>query len=206
MNKTFGWQTLGKKLVYKNPFMRMVEYDVVRPNGTRAPYYVLDRGAPFAIIIPLSKTGKTYLVGQYRYASNFYSWEFPMGAVAGLTPLKMAKQELREETGLTAKKWQKIGQFYVANGHTNQEAFVFVACDLKQGEPEPEENEFLEIKKMPLERVGEWIRKGKIRDGPTITAYHFLEFLDKGCKSWHYKSCPAKRDKNLGRFFLYKFM
>lgn len=168
------WRMLSSKTVYKNPFMKIRKDKVVRPNGVAAPYYVLDRPSSFSIIIPLDKNLKTYLVGQYRYPTNFYSWEFPMGGVSGLSPLKMAKRELKEETGLLAKKWQKIGQFQVAPGHCSQEAFVFVACELKQGEPEPEENEFLEVKKMSIKRVGEMIAEGKILDGPTIVAYHLL--------------------------------
>lgn len=166
-------QTLSSKIVYSNPFMRIREDDVIRPNGVRAPYFVLERGQ-FSIIIPLTKKNEIYLVGQYRYAVDFYSWEFPMGFVEGLKPLAIARQELKEETGLIAKKWDLLGKFHVAPGHSSQKAYVFVAQDLVEGEKEPEENEFLEVKKVSLNQVGEMIKKGKILDGPTIVAYHFL--------------------------------
>ena len=168
------WKTLSSRIVYRNPFFRIREDDVVRPNGIRAPYFVLERES-FSIIIPLTKRGETYLVGQYRYPVKKYSWEFPMGLVEGKSPLETAKIELREETGLRAGKFCQIGSFYVANGHSNQRAYVFVAQDLTEGEPEPEENEFLEIKKISLKEMGEMIKKGEILDGPTIVAYHFLE-------------------------------
>ena len=169
------WETLSSKIAYKNPFMKIREDSVVRPNGKVAPFYVLDRFGPFSIIIPLENNLTTYLVGQYRYSTQYYSWEFPMGGVIGLSPLAIAKQELKEETGFSAKKWQQLGKFQVSPGHSSQLGFVFLAQDLKEGDPEPEENEFLEIKKMPIQKVDEMIKKQEILDGPTIIAYHFLE-------------------------------
>jgi len=169
------WKTLSSKIVYKNPFMKIREDEVIKPNGKASPFYVLDRFSPFSIIIPLEDDLKTYLVGQYRYSTKYYSWEFPMGGVINLSPLAIAKQELKEETGFSAKRWERLGKFQVSPGHASQEGFVFLAQDLKEGEPEPEENEFLEVKKMSIKKVGEMIKKGEILDGPTIIAYHLLE-------------------------------
>lgn len=168
------WQRLSSKIVHQNPYMRLREDDVVRPNGVRAPYWVLEKG-PFSIIIPLTEKDETYLVGQYRYAVSVYSWEFPMGFVKGREPLAMAKQELKEETGLTAKKWDLVGKFHVSPGYSGESAYVFLAKDLNQGEREPEENEILEVKKLSLSVVGAMIKKAEILDGPTIVAYHMFQ-------------------------------
>lgn len=168
------WKTLSSKIVYGNSFLRIREDDVVRPNGVRAPYYVLER-QPFSIIIPLTKKDETYLVCQYRYPVKRYSWEFPMGNADGRSALETAKAELKEETGLKAKKYHQIGSFFVANGHSNQRAHVFIAQQLVEGKAEPEQNEFLEVKKMPIKKVGEMISKAEILDAPTIVAYHLLE-------------------------------
>lgn len=178
MKKIKAWQEVSKKMVYENPFMRIFEYSARRPNGKLAPYWVLDRNQDFAIIVAQTSDGEIYLVGQYRFPIRAESWEFPMGSVRGLEPLAMAKRELKEETGLTAKKWHKIGQFYVTPGHSRQQAHVFFAQELQEGEPEPEENEFLEVQKVSLEKIDAMINSGQIIDAPTIaTQCLFKNFL-----------------------------
>lgn len=166
-----NWKIVNTKKVYKNPHFKIIEQAVIRPDGTDAIYYTLVRKSDFSIIIPLTEQNETYLVGQYRIASQKFSWEFPMGGVDGKEPLDTAKQELIEETGLTAKSWKKLGSFYVANGHTSQKANIFLAHDLTQGDPQPEAGEFLEIKKVPIKQIGLMIKQEEITDGPTIFAY-----------------------------------
>ena len=177
------WQTLNSKVVYENKFLSVHEDLVVHPNGTHTLYYVIDRG-PFSIIVPLTPTNETYLVGQYRYAIKKYSWEFPMGSVKGKGYLDMAKQELKEETGLTATSWVRVGKFAVAAGHANQITEVFLAKDLTSGKAEPEENEVLEAKKVALADIPSLIKSGEIIDGVTISAYYLLTlYLDEHSKS-----------------------
>lgn len=168
------WKTVNSKVVYKNPFMAIREDTVIRPNGTTGSFYVLDRSC-FSIIIPLTPDFEIYLVGQYRYALQTFTWEFPMGSVAGKSHLEIAKQELKEETGLTAKHWVKIGEYAVSPGHASQKTQLFVATDLTQGKSNPEPNEFLTVKKIPLAQLEEWISHGTIIDGVTIAAFHLLE-------------------------------
>ena len=169
-----NWNTLDSKVIHDNPFMKVWKYDVERPDGSRASYYVLDRKSPFSIIIPCTEDGSTYLVGQYRFASRYFSWEFPMGSVIGKTPLEMAKQELWEETGMTATIWKEIGSFFVGHGHTNQVAYIYTAHGLTQGKKQPEAGEFLTTKKVLIDEVGKRIAQGKILDGPTIAAYQLF--------------------------------
>lgn len=174
-SKNHGFRVLSKMTEYKNPFMIVNRLEVERPNGKVSSYWVLERGTDFSIIIPLFFGNETLLVGQYRVATSYYSWEFPMGSVKGEKPDATAKIELREETGYTASNWQKIGDFNVANGHSSQSAHVYIADNLTKGDAKPEENEFLEIKKVPIDEVKRMINAGKIKDGPTIVAYHLYE-------------------------------
>jgi 8-oxo-dGTP pyrophosphatase MutT (NUDIX family) len=170
------WKTTKTTVDYKNEFFQIKRLDIVKPDGNKGKFYVLDKYAPFfSVIIPLSDNDKTYLVGQFRVASQVYSWEFPMGSVRGATnPLKVAKQELKEETGLVAEEWHEIGWYYLANGHTDQKVYVFSAKKLTQEKTEPEPGEFLRVKQVPIKQVGLMIKKGEITDGPTITAYCFI--------------------------------
>ena len=166
-------------MIHENPYMRIVEYDVVRPNGTRLPYYVLDR-EDYAVIIPLDTEENTFLIGQYRYAVSDFSWEFPAGYAKSKTMEGMAKMELQQEAGITAGKLTKLGVLFAAPGHSRVRAHIFLAQDLRYGEPEPDPNEFIESKKVSMDDVGEMIKAGTILDAPTICAYHLLEvYLEK---------------------------
>lgn len=171
---TKKWEKLKTDTVYTNPYFAVTENSVVRSNGTTGTYYVVDRYGPFSIIIPIFPDNTTILVGQYRFASEYYSWELPMGSVRGKQPQDIAIQELSEETGYTAGKWQKVGSFFVGHGHTNQKGYIFVAQDLQEGVATPEPTEDLQVKHVAVERVSTMISDGEIKDGPTIAAWYLF--------------------------------
>lgn len=164
--------------------MEVWRHEIIRPNGEKSPYYVLERsvaGTYFSIAIPLTDELDTFLVGQYRYPIESYSWEFPMGHAKPQKEgfLEVAKIELFEETGILARRWRKIGQFATSPGHSSEEAQVFLATDLTFGRAEGLGTEISEVKKINVLKVGEMVRSGKIFDGPTIAAYHYLELYLK---------------------------
>lgn len=176
-----NWKTVSSKVVHKNPFMQIREDEVIRPNGSTGAFYVLDR-PPFSVIIPLTSNNETYLVGQYRYALKLFSWEFPMGSVENKSYLEIAKQELKEETGLIANKWVPIGTYAVAPGHASQMTEVYVAKELEQQEAAPEPNEFLTVKKVTLQQLEQDIESGIIIDGVTLAAFYLLGIYLKSSK------------------------
>lgn len=166
-------------LEYENPYMKIYKNNVLYSNGEVKPYWILKR-PDFVLTIPLIDSYNTVLVGQYRIPIEKYSWEFPMGFARTNTLLEMAAQELKEETGFTSDNWKKIGSLYVAPGHNTQQCHIFVACDVKAGKPTPEPYEFLNIKNFKIQDVKKMIETGKIFEGPTIVAFHFLEnYLNK---------------------------
>lgn len=169
-----NFKTVSSKIEFSNSYMTVYKNDVMRPDGQVKPYWILERHGDFSIIIPLFSDMTTILVGQYRLPARYYSWEFPMGFVSNVQPLEMAKQELLEETGYKALKWEKVGYFYLANAWYTGGAHVYVAKDLIEGKPQPEEGEFLRTKKVSISDVRKMINQGKIKDGPTISAYYFL--------------------------------
>src|SRR3989338_8654580 len=114
-----NWKTIKRSLVHKNPHFKVYRQDMIRPDGSKTEYFIVDRYSPFSIIIPLTPSNETYLVNQHRIQIKQTSWEFPIGGVHGKSPLAIAKQELREEMGMTAQKWEKVGMFYAANGFTS---------------------------------------------------------------------------------------
>ena len=101
-------------------------------------------------IIPYDK-GDIYLVGQFLYPINSYSWEIPAGGVNDGEALEdAAKRELKEETGLTANKLTKIAQVLPNCGISNQKIHIFMAEDLKSGIASPEGTEEITLKKISL--------------------------------------------------------
>jgi ADP-ribose pyrophosphatase len=168
-----NWKTVNTKVIFKNKYYEFREDEVLRHDGGTSFYYYR-HSAPFSIVIPIINS-KTILVRQYRYNVKSLSWEFPMGFAEGKNPYDTAITELKEETGMTCKKLEEIGHYWVSNGNSDQSAYIFVAKDLTKGDSEPEEGEFLEQKEFEIDQVGKMIERGEILDGPTIVAYHYLE-------------------------------
>ncbi|MFC5272222.1 NUDIX domain-containing protein [Adhaeribacter terreus] len=159
------WQTLTTKEIYKNPWISVREDQVINPKGGNGIYGVVSFKNKALGIIPVDEEMNTWLVGQYRYALNEYSWEIPMGG--GLLErdiLESAKRELKEETGFTADKWTKISRLHTSNSVTDEEGFVFLAQELTAGETEFEETEDLQLRKLPLKEAVEMVMRDEITD------------------------------------------
>ncbi len=169
-----GFTITSSSLDYKNPYMEVMKHDLVLPDGKTSTYWVMERG-DFSVVIPVFPDKTTLLVGQYRVAPDYFSWEFPMGFVKDAEPLAMAKQELAEETGYQANRWKQLGSYYPTPGSTSRRAHVFLAEELTPGEKHEEETEFLQTKQVSLNEVKQMLASGQILDGQTIAAYHYLE-------------------------------
>jgi len=163
------WQTLGTEVRYQNPWISVREDQVLNPGGGRGIYGVVSMKNKALGIVPLDAEGNTWLVGQYRYPLNEYSWEIPMGG--GLVEhdiLASAQRELKEETGLLAARWTRIARLHTSNSVTDEEGFVFLAEDLTQGELEPEETEDLRLWKLPLAEAICMVMADRITDAVSV--------------------------------------
>lgn len=163
------WITKKTTLVYQNPWIMVEEHDIINPAGKDGIYGTVHFKNKAIAIIPIDQDGNTWLVGQFRFALNQYSWEVPMGG--GLIEkdiLESAKRELKEETGLTAEKWTEIMIIHTSNSVTDEEGIVYLAEELTQGETEFEETEDLQIRKLPFSEVLEMVMGGSITDGISI--------------------------------------
>ncbi len=176
------WTTLSKKSVYGNPWIEVSHREVLNPSGGNGIYGVVHFKNIAVGVIPLDENLNTWIVGQYRYTLNKYSWENPQGgAIIGTEPLEGAKRELLEETGLTAKKWTPILEGHTSNSVTDECAITYLAQDLTIGEAEPEETEDLVLRKLPFQEVFEMALKGEITDLFAVSSIFKLQFmLEKG--------------------------
>src|SRR3954468_11310954 len=103
------WTILGQKEIYSNPWIKVMEYDVLNPAGGKGIYGKVHFKNLAIGIIPLDEQMNTWLVGQYRFTLNEYSWEIPAGGgLFAVDPVESAKRELKEETGLVADIWTEI--------------------------------------------------------------------------------------------------
>ena|SRR5687768_18363271 len=125
-----------------------------------------------SVVMPIDEKGRVLLARQYRLPARAYLWEIPAGRMdPGETPLKAAKRELKEETGLSAKKWTKLFSVFMSPGFLAEKMHVYVAEDLKQGETGFMEDERIESKWFTAKEMNEMIKSGKIMDGKTIAAW-----------------------------------
>lgn len=163
------WKTLKVSTVYENPWIRVEHHDIVNPAGKDGVYGVVHFKNRAIGIIPIDKEGNTWLIGQYRYALNEYSWEIPMGGGPNeLDLLESAKRELKEETGLIAEKWTQIMRIHTSNSVTDELGYVYLAKDLTQGETEFDETEVLQIRKLPFSEALNMVMSGEITDSLSI--------------------------------------
>ncbi len=165
------WQITDEKIVYDNPWIGLTEYQVINPSGNPGIYGKI-RFKNFAIgVVPLDAEMNTYLVGQYRFALDQYSWEIPEGGGPfTANPLESAKRELLEETGLKASHWTEIQRMHLSNSVTDELSIIYLAQGLEQFEPEPEDTEQLIIKKVPFDEVYRMVHNGQITDSVTVAA------------------------------------
>ena len=164
------WTTLTSEKVYDSPWIGLTKHDVLNPSGNPGTYSVVHFKNLAIGVLPLDKDFNTWIVGQYRYPINQYSWEIPEGGgKRDVAPLDSAKRELLEETGITATKWTKIQEMYLSNSASDEFCILYIAQELSFGESEPEEDEELEVKKLHFDELYAMVVNGEITDSLTVT-------------------------------------
>ncbi|HWN80524.1 MAG TPA: NUDIX hydrolase [Candidatus Udaeobacter sp.] len=164
------WRRLASRLTYENAWIRVREDQVLRPDTQPGIYGVVEVKSIATGVVPLDAEQHTYLVGQYRYPLDEYSWEIPEGGGAPeVDPRLAAERELREETGLVAGTWDFLARVHLSNSITDEVGFVYVARDLRQAGPStPEGTEELEVRRLPFAEALEMALAGRITDSLSV--------------------------------------
>jgi 8-oxo-dGTP pyrophosphatase MutT (NUDIX family) len=168
--QTNPWTNLASEVKYDNPWINVTEFKVLNPAGKPGIYGKVHFKNKAIGIVPLDSDGNTWLVGQWRYPLNEWSWEIPEGGGPNSSEvLASAQRELREETGLTATNWMMIQRAHLSNSVSDEEGFIFLAENVTQGENELEETEAdMKVWKLPFREALQMVLDGKITDSLSV--------------------------------------
>jgi 8-oxo-dGTP pyrophosphatase MutT (NUDIX family) len=172
--------TLSSREIYRNQWMRLREDEILRSNGQRGIYGVVEKDDA-AIILPVDGD-RIWLVEQFRYTIQERALELPQGSWEREVdnPEELARGELKEETGLHAEKMIYLGAHWIAYGFLRQKQHVFLATGLNQAEQEPDDEEHdIVVRNLPVGEFEQMMLDGKVRDGCTLAAWA-LYLLWKG--------------------------
>lgn len=171
MEEINPWVSVTQRGVYQNNWIGLTEHEVINPSGGKGIYGVVHFKNLAIGILPLDDELNTWIVGQYRFPLNAYSWEIVEGGGPhGTDPLESAKRELLEETGLIASNWTEIQRMHLSNSVSDELSITYIARGLIQGQAEPEETEQLTIRKIPFETAFEMVMSGEITDSMSVAA------------------------------------
>ena len=172
------WQKIDEEIKYDNSWIKVTHSNVITPSGSEGIYGSVHFKNWAIGMIPLDKNLNTWIVGQYRYPIQQYSWEIPEGGgPIGVSAIETAKRELSEECGLKAKKWTQIQTFHLSNSVSDEYGEIFLAQDIDEFENHPDPEEELVVKKLPFEDVFQMVLKGEITDSITIMAIYKVKYL-----------------------------
>lgn len=163
------WKTVATKCVYENPWIRVREDQVIRPDGKPGIYGVIE--AKVAVgVMAVTADWELYLVGQYRYPTKCYSWEIiEGGAEHGEDPLLAGQRELREEAGILAFQWEMLGpEVQLSNCFTAEVGKIYLAQEFQFVDQDPEGTEVLQIQKVSFRRALEMVDNGEITDSLSV--------------------------------------
>lgn len=178
MEERGPWKTLSIEERYSTPWIGVSHHEVIDPSGAPGIYGVVHFKNIAVGIVPLDEDLNTWIVGQYRYPIEAYSWEIPEGGGRRDRPaLESAKRELREEVGIEAKRWTEVLQMDLSNSASDEQAVIYVAQGLRFFAPEPDHNEELAMRKVPFEELYAMVMRGEVRDSLTVAAVMKVKLL-----------------------------
>src|SRR3984957_6080668 len=176
-------RVLSSLEAYRGPAFWVTTDQVLEPTGVRGRRDIV-RHTGSVVILAVDETHsepRLLLVRQYRHAAQQFLWELCAGRMdKGENELRAAKRELLEETGYTAVRWKRILKFYASPGFVAETMSIYLATGLRAGEAQPEEDEIIYKRKVPLPSAVRMVVNGTIRDAKTISSVLGLDHQTRG--------------------------
>lgn len=171
---------VSSRVVYRGPVFWVTTDHLVEPGSVKVRRDLIHHSGSIVVLAvdDSRSTTRVLLERQYRHAANDYLWELPAGRIdPGEQELAAAKRELIEETGYRADHWRRILKFYASPGFVAETMAVYLATGLRRGEAEPEEDEVIQKRMLPLPTILKMILNGTIRDAKTISSVLWLDHV-----------------------------
>lgn len=178
-------RVLSSREVYHGPAFRVTADEVLEPSGVRTRRDIVHHSGSVVILaIDDSKPEpRVLLERQYRHAARQMLWELPAGRIdEGENDLAAAKRELLEETGYTASRWKRVLNFYASPGFLAEAMNVYCARGLRAGQAQPEADEVIHVRMVPLSAAVRMVMRGTVKDGKTIAGILWLSQSRRGSK------------------------
>ena len=163
-------KTTKKNLIYDGKILQLYNDEILTPGGKVAyREYVNHHGG--ASVLAVDDDNNIYMVEQYRYAYKQLLLEIPAGKLEKGEDAKVcAIRELKEEIGAECKEIKQMALVYPTPGYTNEPLYIFVATGLTFGDTKWDDDEYLNIKKIPFDKALEMVKNGEIKDGKSVVA------------------------------------
>ncbi|MGH9516028.1 MAG: NUDIX hydrolase [Terriglobales bacterium] len=171
-------RVISSRESYRGPVFWVSTDDVLEPTGIRATRDVVRHSGSIVILAvdESSNSPRVLLEKQYRHAAGRFLLELPAGRIdEGENALHAAKRELLEETGYSARSWKRVLHFWASPGFVAEAMTIYLARDLKAGAAQPEDDEVIEIKLVPIKKAASMVLKGVIQDAKTIAGVLWLD-------------------------------
>lgn len=163
-------KTLNSKVIFEGKIITVCHDDALLPNGKTAKREIVRHNGGVCIA-PLTENNELVFVEQFRYPYGEVVLELPAGKLEkGEEPFEAGKRELEEETGCTAEKYTFLGKLYPSPGYCGEIIHIYLAENLSYGGQNPDEDEFLDVIKIPLEKAEQMVMNNEIFDSKTQVA------------------------------------
>src|SRR5215216_4434602 len=165
------FEFISSEVLLKGRVFKIRRDTLKAPDGREAKYDIIEHGGS-VVIVPIDNDGNLLFVRQYRHAAGLDLLELPAGTRDGEEPYETcAAREIREETGMEASRLERVGDFYLAPGYSSEFMAVFLASELRSNPLQADDDEFLEVEKIPVKHAAAMFERGEVLDAKSLAAW-----------------------------------